>query len=238
MQRPAVHADSSSVSLAGLARRSADISRARHSTVSHELSEACARELLRLACGVAGLNAEGARLMRIGSNAVYHLAEPVVVRVSRGGDLERARRTVAVARWLEGVDYPAARALDIDQPVDIERHAVTFWESVSRDGDQYAPIAEVAQVLAELHSLDVPDYLHLPALEPFDSAAERTAASEWLSAGDRSFLTEQLAMLQDMYSRLEFVLPPGVIHGDANVGNVLRNGVGNPVVIDLDGSVF
>jgi len=30
-------------------------------------------------------------------------------------------------------------------------------------------------------------------------------------------------------------LPPGVIHGDANVGNVLRDHDGNPVVIDLDG---
>ena len=29
--------------------------------------------------------------------------------------------------------------------------------------------------------------------------------------------------MQDQYAGLEFVLPPGVIHGDANVGNVLRD---------------
>jgi aminoglycoside phosphotransferase (APT) family kinase protein len=31
------------------------------------------------------------------------------------------------------------------------------------------------------------------------------------------------------------VLPQGVIHGDANVGNVLHDTKGSPVVIDLDG---
>jgi aminoglycoside phosphotransferase (APT) family kinase protein len=31
------------------------------------------------------------------------------------------------------------------------------------------------------------------------------------------------------------LLPHGVIHGDAGIGNVLRDDQGNPVVIDLDG---
>jgi aminoglycoside phosphotransferase (APT) family kinase protein len=31
------------------------------------------------------------------------------------------------------------------------------------------------------------------------------------------------------------VLPPGVIHGDASIGNVLRDRQGDPAVIDLDG---
>ena len=52
---------------------------------------------------------------------------------------------------------------------------------------------------------------------------------------DRDFLTATLAKLQAAYNSLEFVLPPGVIHGDASVGNVLRDTRGNPVLIDLDG---
>ena len=204
--------------------------------VGHELSQARAHALLEQACGVAGLNVDGARLLRIGSNAVYHLAEPVVARISRKDtDLERARRTVAVARWLERVGYPAVRAIAVEQPVEIGGHAITFWESVSDDGDQYATIAEVAQVLAKLHRLDAPAYLHLPMLAPFEDAASRIAVNGWLSPGDRSFLTEQLAILQDSYARLEFALPQGVIHGDANIGNVLHNREGKPVVIDLDG---
>lgn len=204
--------------------------------VGQELSEACAHALLEQACGIAGLSADGARLLRIGSNAVYHLADPVVVRVSRKeADLESARRTVAVARWLEHVNYPAVRAIGVSQPIEIGWHAITFWESVSDDGEQYATLAEVAHVLAQLHRLDAPAYLHLPVLAPFESAARRIVVNEWLSTEDRAFLMRQLAVMQDSYARLEFVLPQGAIHGDASIGNVLHDREGNPVVIDLDG---
>jgi aminoglycoside phosphotransferase (APT) family kinase protein len=208
----------------------------RPESVGDDLDEVRARALLEQACGIAGLNADGARLMRIGSNAVYHLIGPVVVRISRNqGDLDQARRTVAVARWLESAGYPAVRAVGVDQPVEIDGHAVTFWRSVSEDGQQYANISEVAEVLAELHRLDAPADLHLPPLAPFDSAAKRIASSDWLSPDDRNFLIGQLAIMQEEYASLEFALPQGIIHGDANVGNVLHDAQGNPVVIDLDG---
>jgi aminoglycoside phosphotransferase (APT) family kinase protein len=204
--------------------------------VRRELSESRARALLEQACALAGLSADGARLLRMGSNAVYHLSVPVVVRVSRhDAGIDRARRTVAVARWLKAADYPAVRAIDVDQPIVIEGHAVTFWESVSDDGQQYATVGEVAEVLARLHRLVAPAGLHLPELAPFENAARRISASSWLSAGDREFLTESLARMQDEYADLAFVLRPGVIHGDAGIGNVLHDSQGNPVVIDLDG---
>lgn len=204
--------------------------------MADELTETAARALLDEACGIAGLSSDGARLLRIGSNAVYHLAEPVVVRVSRKDtELERARRAVAVARWLKGVDYPAVRVLAVGQPIEVDRHAITFWESVSEDGAQYTTLGEVARVLAELHRLEAPACLHLPVLAPFDSAAQRIAANQWLSAKDHVFLADQLAVLRGKYSLLEFVLTPGVVHGDANIGNVLRGMNGEPVVIDLDG---
>ena len=131
----------------------------------HELDEQRAHDLLKRACSIAGLDADGARLLRLGSNAVYHLAAPVVVRISRhDADQDSARRSVAVARWLASIDYPAVRAIDIDQPITIDGHAVTFWESVSDDGDQYATVAEVAEVFARLHKLEAPSYLHLPPL--------------------------------------------------------------------------
>ena len=152
-----------------------------------------------------------------------------------GPHVDQARRSVAVARWLESVDFPAVRAVDVDQPVVVDRHVVTFWEAVSDDGDQYATVREVAEVLVRLHALTAPDSLHLPALAPFENAAHRIEVNDWLTADDRAFLTGKLAELQDKYAQLEFVLPPGVIHGDASIGNVLRDYQGNPVLIDLDG---
>ena len=203
----------------------------------HELDEQRAHDLLKEACSsIAGFDADGARLLRLGSNAVYHLAAPVVVRISRhDADQDSARRSVAVARWLALVDYPAVRAIDIDQPITIDGHSATFWASVSDDGDQYATVAEVADVLARLHKLEAPSYLRLPSLQPFANASQRIMSNGWLSPNDRSFLTDQLAALQEKYARLEFVLPKGVIHGDAGIGNVLHDSHGKPVVIDLDG---
>ena len=160
----------------------------------------------------------------------------MVARISRSGaSVDQARRAVAVARWLESVDYPAVRAVDVDQPVIVDQHVVTFWDALSDDGDQYATVREVAEVLARLHALTAPDSLRLPDLAPFENAAHRIEVNDWLTPDDRAFLTGKLAELQDKYSQLEFVLPPGVIHGDASIGNVLRDYRGNPVVIDLDG---
>jgi thiamine kinase-like enzyme len=194
------------------------------------------QEALKQACAVAGLDAANARLLRLGSNAVYRLMDPVVARVSRpGADIDHARRTVAVARWLESAGYPAVRVVDVDQPVVVDRSVVTFWQALSDDGDQYASTPEIADVLARLHRLTVPEELHLPPLAPFANAAQRIDASTWLIPDDRSFLAGTLARMRDAYDNLEFVLPQGVIHGDASVGNVLRDSHGNPVVIDLDG---
>ena len=192
--------------------------------------------LLNQACHIAGLDPESARLLRIGSHAVYRLFASVIVRISRiGVDVGSARRTVEVARWLESVGYPSVRAIDVDQPIVIDGRAVTFWQAVSDNGDQYASVGEVAHVLVELHRLIAPDYLDLPALEPFDKAAHRIEANDWLSSRDRDLLTETLTRMRRSYGELDFVLPQGVIHGDANVGNVLHDSNGEPVVIDLDG---
>jgi aminoglycoside phosphotransferase (APT) family kinase protein len=194
------------------------------------------QDVLERACAIAGIDGDGARLLRIGSNAVYRLKVPVVARISRPGtDVDQVRRTVGVARWLESVGYPAVRAVDVDQPVVFDGHLVTFWEAVSDDGDQYASVAEVAEVFRSLHQLTAPADLHLPELAPFANASRRIEASTWLTPDNRAFLITMLAQLRTAYAGLEFTLPPGVIHGDANVGNVLRDRDGNPVVIDLDG---
>jgi aminoglycoside phosphotransferase (APT) family kinase protein len=202
----------------------------------HELDETRAHALLKQACGIAGLHAGGARLLRLGSNAVYHLSAPIVVRISRhdAGE-ETARRAVAVARWLESADYPAVRVIDVDQPVSIDGHTITFWRSVSDDGDQYATVGEVAEVLARLHRLDAPGYLRLPMLAPFRHVSQRITVNNWLNTGDREFLTKRLSEMREGYTSLQFTLPQGVIHGDAGIGNVLHDRQGQPVVIDLDG---
>jgi aminoglycoside phosphotransferase (APT) family kinase protein len=200
--------------------------------MGYDLGEAETRALLQEACEVSGLNADGARLLRLGSNAVYQLAAPVVVRIGRpDSDSALARQAVAVARWLESADYPAVRTIGVDQPLIINGHAITFWEALS---DEYATIEEVADVFARLHRLTEPASLHLPELEPFANADKRIAESDWLSSEEREYMTSELGRFRDEYARLEFFLPRGVIHGDASIGNVLHDRYGKPAVIDLD----
>jgi thiamine kinase-like enzyme len=194
------------------------------------------QQALEQACTTVGLDSADARLLRLGSNAVYHLTAPVIARISRpGADVAQVRRTVAVARWRECEHYPAVRVIDVDQPVIADGYVVTFWQSVSDDGDQFASTAEIAAIISQLHHLTAPEDLHLPPLDPFGNAHDRIDVNKWLTPADRAFLTTMLARLQDAYARLEFVLPAGVIHGDASVGNVLRDTHGNAVLIDLDG---
>jgi len=194
------------------------------------------RDVLERACTIAGLDADSARLLRIGSNAVYRLKAPIIARISRpGADASHVRRTVAVSRWLKSIGYPAVRIVDVEQPVVIDGQAITFWEAVSDDGDEYASVTEFADLLLRLHQLTARADLHLPELAPFANASKRIEANTWLTPDDRAFLTAMLTQMRTAYAGLEFALPPGVIHGDANVGNVLRDRHGHPVMIDLDG---
>lgn len=55
-----------------------------------------------------------------------------------------------------------------------------------------------------------------------------------LGQADASFIRHRIDELRADYDALEFALKPGVIHGDANVGNVILDRRGNPVLIDLD----
>jgi hypothetical protein len=43
------------------------------------------QDILEQASAIAGIDATGARLLRVGSNAVYRLKAPIIARVSRPG---------------------------------------------------------------------------------------------------------------------------------------------------------
>lgn len=196
------------------------------------LTEESARRILGEMCGRAGLDPAGAVLVRLGSNAVYRLAEPVIVRIAGdGATIEDVRRQVLVARWLEDAGYPATRALDIDQPIEVDGYVATFLVSVS-EREEYAPIREVADLIRRLHELDPPRGFTLPVSRPFDGLDDRLVG---MNEADKTFIANRLRELRQQYEGLAFALPSGVIHGDANVGNVILSRDGKPVLIDLDG---
>ena len=72
-------------------------------------------------------------------------------------------------------------------------------------------------------------------LRPFSRSVRRIAALSWLGPSERSFLDAIESELMTRYQHLDFELPAGIIHGDASVGNVIRDYASGPVLIDLDG---
>lgn len=202
-----------------------------------EFTAETAGAALREAAGMAGVDVSGAELLRLGSNAVYRLASaPVIARVARdvdgAGEMERA---VAVARWLEEQDFPATRVLPgVEQPLTAGGRVVTFWES-AQEREEYATVAELADLLKRLHWLEEPESLHLTYFDPVGKLRSSLGAMHGVTAEDAAFLEQRVLRLAKEYERLDFVLPFGLIHGDANVGNVLRHRDGYAILIDLDG---
>ncbi|WP_308208256.1 aminoglycoside phosphotransferase family protein [Actinacidiphila cocklensis] len=183
-----------------------------------------------------GLGDAGAEQLRFGENALYRLATaPVVVRVARGpAYLPSARREVAVSRWLASEGFPAVRTMDdIEQPLTIEGHPVTFWRLIE-DAGQPAPYGELGAVLRDLHSLTPPPHLGLPPFDTFGRSDRRIEVAEGISEDDRGFLRKRRLELADRLAGLDFDSGKGPVHGDAHTDNLMVDQQGRLHLIDLE----
>jgi hypothetical protein len=198
------------------------------------LSVASASAALEEACEEAGLSPWGARLLRFGSHALYVLpAAGVVVRVGRHAE-ERAvaEREVRVARWLAAVGFPAVRVAGVDdQPLVVGGRPVTVWELVGPSPARPS-FADLGRLLRRLHAM-APPSLELPEFDPFPKLRRQIDAAPDLRDADRRFLHDRCDEVQRDYHGLAFVLPPGVIHGDAHRGNLLCQD-GEAVLLDFE----
>lgn len=196
-----------------------------------------AEDILRTACDQAGLAPDKVELLRLGDHAVFRIDDGrIVSRVGRHPDrLPSVRREVAVAQWLAAEAYPSVRlATTAEQPVVVDGCPVTFWEGLA-DGEKYASTQEMGVLLRRLHTLKAPP-TSLPELRPFDKVERRLRRAE-IGNETRSYLTGLAQELAHRYERLDYALTAGHLHGDFNVGNVLRDSGEHPRVIDLDGFV-
>ena len=188
------------------------------------------------ACRAAGFEDSDAVLLRLGSNAVYSLpSSRVIVRIGpSAAALPDVERVVRVARWLEGEDFPAARLVaGVRQPVVMDGRTATFWVS-AQDREEYASVPEVADLIRQFHWLEEPESLGLREYDPLGEWDARMAALTGVPDEDVEFLGQRAEELRKLYGRLDFVLPYGIIHGDANVGNAIRDRDGRAILIDLD----
>lgn len=189
---------------------------------------------LAAVCAAAGLDYRGATLLRYVRNAVFQLARhPVVVRIALA-PLVRARvaKTVAVARWLAANGMPAVRLLDgVEQPLVAAGHIATFWRYEPSVGAGPTG-ADLARLLRRFHALAPPDE-PLPQWDPLVTVRAAVEHAAGIADADRDFLHRSCQAVQERLVGLPYVLPPGPIHGDAWLGNVLPAREG-PLLCDFD----
>ncbi|MER6751846.1 aminoglycoside phosphotransferase family protein [Streptomyces fungicidicus] len=191
------------------------------------------------ACRAAGLDERDAELIRLGENALFRLTSaPVIVRVPRGQEwLTTARKEVAVSRWLTEEGFPAARVIeDLEQPLVIDGHPVTFWHLIV-EAERKATYEELGATLRELHSLRLPDGLELPSFDPFDKQQRRLDLAV-IPEDDKVFLRKRWHELRGKYDELRFETPKGPVHGDAHVQNLMIDDQGQVILIDFEAFCF
>ncbi|WP_433497274.1 phosphotransferase enzyme family protein [Sphaerimonospora sp. CA-214678] len=180
-------------------------------------------EVMKQACHIAGLDPEGAELLRLGENAIYGLASGhVVLRIARGPErLPVVEKELCVATWLKASDVATVEAYPgVRQPILVSGYPVSFWKAVT-PVEPPPTHADLAILLRRFHSAGDPP-CELPDFGPLYRVESRLDAATAVQDDDRDFLRAHCRELVKRYAELEFVLPYGPIHGDAHVGNLLR----------------
>ncbi len=182
--------------------------------------------ILAAACNQVGLDARDAILLRYHVNAVYHLPHAgAAARLAAARRAAQARTSIHVTRWLCSKGFPATAPLDVEQPVEIGGQVVTFWRYYDQNDRRLPPPRELARLLCDLHTFDLPPY-PLPTYRPLDSFREelKTYGPMVLADIEYRFLSDRTAELLHAYARLSSALGQGLIHGDARIGNMLWDG--------------
>lgn len=194
------------------------------------MDEARARDVLA-AAGVLPGPARDARLLALGENAVF-AAGDLVVKVGRDAELlDRARRELDIAAWLDQAGVPAVRAAE-PKALLVDGHPVTVWHRLPEPVRPAEP-RDLAELLRIVHALPSPSF----ALPPRDllGGVERwlRLAGDAIDPADAAYLRERRDGFAAAAGALTPHLPQGPIHGDALPRNV-HVGSDGPVLVDLE----
>ncbi|GAB3158475.1 aminoglycoside phosphotransferase family protein [Micromonospora sonneratiae] len=189
--------------------------------------------------GHLGVAADDAHLLRLTNNAVYALPDTgLVIRIARTHQLhDRVYKVVRLAGWFAEVDAPTVRlAPAIAQPVQVGDLLASVWLYVPPT-PQAPTVDDLGRALREFHALGVPPF-PVPSWDPVGDARRRIADAEGLKDSDRGFLLDWCDCLGPRVDALNNRAPGRLIHGDAHVGNLLRQPTGRVVLCDFDATCF
>ncbi|MCG5442333.1 aminoglycoside phosphotransferase family protein [Micromonospora sp. NIE79] len=190
---------------------------------------------MRDVAAILGVSPETALLLQLTNNAVFALPRSgIVIRIARTHQLlDRVTKVVQLGRWFARIDAPTIRlAPDVEQPVRVGDLVASVWSYV-RPSPVAPTVEDLGLVLREFHALDVAP-IALPAWDPVGDARRRLADAEGLDTNDRDFLVKWCDRLEPQLVALSHREEPKLVHGDAHVGNLLREASGRAVMCDFD----
>ncbi len=182
-----------------------------------------------------GVPTEDARLLRLTNNAVFALpSSGLVIRIARTHRLrDRVTKVVQLARWFAEIDAPTIRlAPEVVQPIEVADLTASVWTYVP--GNASAPTVEdLGSALRRFHALDSPPF-SVATWDPVEDARRRLVDADGLSAEDHDYLKARCDYLEPQIAKLNQRSERKLIHGDAHVGNLLRDPSGRVVFCDFD----
>lgn len=123
---------------------------------------------------------------------------------------------------------------DLPQPVHVGPDLITVWRQVTPGGPDPTS-GDLAAVLRGIHALGCPPR-DLPAWGVTEGIRRRLATAAGLDHDTHAYLVGEFAAVEDRLASLADLpplIPPGVIHGDAHLGNLIASPTG-PVLCDFD----
>ena len=187
-------------------------------------------------CEQVGLPTSGLELLRFGSNAVFGVDQAHVLRVMRPSTSEAdVQREIELVREFVRLDVPTVRLADdvAVRPLRALDCLGTVWERLAEPdrGNVHGSLGQLVRIFHQSTA-----ELRVP-LEPWRqlAASDRRLAQrrEHYAAEDVRMLTHWSARIARELDQVQPALPAGVVHGQAEVGNVLLR-AGQPVLIDFE----
>jgi Ser/Thr protein kinase RdoA (MazF antagonist) len=208
------------------------------SGVSHSgtaWTEHQARESARALLATVAITDVDLTLLRFGNNAVFRVDQRYVIRVARPETpLDDIEQEVQVATALAEHGVPVIRltTLATPQPLTSDGAYGTLWDYLPDSGD--ATHAQLGALLRTFHKQTDSLQVQLPTWQPLASARRRldVLAAQY-PPEDIALLEHWYERIQDMLATVQPMLPVGVIHGQAEIGNVLLHN-GQPVFSDFE----
>jgi hypothetical protein len=195
-------------------------------------------EVVRQVAGATGLDASGARRITFTNNAVVALpAAGAVVRVAGSGPVRhRVGAVIAAARLYAEHGVPAVRLWPgVDQPLRVGQHLATLWRFAPSDGRAATP-EDLARILRSVHAVGGALPTSIPPWSVPDGIRRRIAEADGVDGPTIAYLAQELESIDAALSGLgqvEPLLPAGLVHGDAHLGNIIVTPDG-PVICDFD----